>query len=71
MKCPFKVGDLVVYAPSQRIIGHNVMTDFSALRPGEIYKIATIQNDMYVIPEGFEDTPAGGLVWEAFEASKT
>ena len=67
-KCPFTVGDTVVYRPSNRGRGLVVMTDLAALKPGEKYKIARIDNDLYVVVEGFENAVGGGLYWTEFSA---
>jgi hypothetical protein len=65
-QCPFKVGDTVVYRPSDRGRGLGVMTDFAALEPGNQYKIARIDNSVYVVLEGFENAVGGGLYWTEF-----
>ena len=67
-KCPFKVGDRVVYRPSNRGRGLVVMTDLAALKPGERYKIARIDNDLYVVAQGFENAVGGGLYWTEFSS---
>jgi len=41
-KCPFNVGDLVVYKPSQR--GHNLI-DGERLVIGKEYRISAIEQD--------------------------
>ena len=67
-KCPFTVGDVVVYRPSERGRGQSVMTDFARLIPGAKYRIVRIEKDKYIVPEGFENTSAGGLFWTEFSA---
>ena len=67
-KCPFKVDDTVVYRPSNLGRGLDVMTEWAALKPGEKYKITRIDNDAYLIPEGFENAVGGGLYWTEFSA---
>jgi len=42
------------------------MTDLAALKPGEKYKIARIDNNLYVVVEGFEKAVGGGLHWSEF-----
>jgi hypothetical protein len=65
-KCPFKVGDTVVYRPSRHGRGHVIMTDLAALKPGNKYKIVRIVNEVAVVIEGFENSPGGGLYWTEF-----
>jgi hypothetical protein len=64
--CPFKVGDVVIYMPADRGRGHLVMTGFSALAPGNPYKVVRIVKGVYIVPEGFENVPAGGIYWTEF-----
>ena len=65
-KCPFKSGDLVVYKPTSRGLGLSVMTDFRALQPGNRYKVVDVVKDVYLVLEGFENSPGGGLHWSEF-----
>lgn len=44
------------------------MTEWSALKPGEKYKITRIDHDLYIVPEGFEKAIGGGLYWTEFSA---
>jgi hypothetical protein len=67
-KCPFVIDDIVVYRPSQAGHGQIVMTDFARLIPGRKYRIVRIEKDNYIVPEGFENTSAGGLFWTEFSA---
>ena len=69
-KSPFSAGEIVVYKPTPDIIGHNIMTDLVNLIPGRKYKISEIKNGIYIILEGFESSPTGGLYWNAFEKVK-
>jgi hypothetical protein len=66
VKCPFRVGDLVIYKPSSRGRGRIIMTDLSRLIPGEKYKIFRIEDDVYVVVEGFEHSIPSGLFWTEF-----
>ena len=66
-KCPFKVGDTVVYRPSNRGHALDVMID-PKLEKGKKYKIARIDADVSVVVEGFENHHAGGLYWTEFSA---
>jgi hypothetical protein len=65
-KCPFKAGDMVVYQPSSRGRGLIIMTDLAALKLGNKYKIARIDNGVSIVIEGFENSAGGGLYWSEF-----
>ena len=67
-KCPFKIGDVVFYRPSNKGRGMVVMTDLAALKPGNRYKIVRIDNDVYIVIEGLENAVGGGLYWTEFSA---
>jgi len=67
-KCPFKAGDVVVYRPSNKGRGSIIMTDLSALKPGNKYKIARVEEDVYIVPEGFENAVPCSLYWTEFSA---
>jgi hypothetical protein len=69
-QCPFKVGDAVVYRPSDRGRGLVIMTDLAALKPANKYKIARINDGVYVVVEGFENAAGGGLYWTEFAAQR-
>jgi len=64
MDCPFRPGDRVIYKPTQRGKGQVVMTDLARLQPGGEYKVTRIDNGDYVVVEGFENSPGGGLYWQ-------
>lgn len=65
-KCPFKVGDTVVYAPTDVGRGKVIMTEFARLTPGDKYVIARIDKDEYLVLRGFENASVGGLYWTEF-----
>jgi len=65
-RCPFVAGETVIYRPTERGRGYVIMTDLAALKPGTTYKIARIDKDVYVVPEGFERASGGGLYWTEF-----
>ena len=67
-QCPFKVGDTVVYTPSIHGRGWVIMTDPAALQPGRKYTIVRIDKGAYLVVEGFENIPEGGLYWTEFSA---
>jgi hypothetical protein len=67
-KCPFEVGSVVIYRPSGKGRGAIIMTDLSRLAPGQKYKIAKIEDGIYIIPEGFETAIGGGLYWTEFSS---
>jgi len=66
-RCPFEIGESVVYRPSLRGFGLDAMTppDRKLVR-GRTYKIVGIQNDRYVVVAGYSH-PGGGLYWTEFE----
>ena len=66
VKCPFNIGDCVVYSPSTRGRDLLAMSDLANLVPGRRYEIVKIENDAYVFVRGFENTPEGGLYWTEF-----
>jgi hypothetical protein len=66
--CPFKVGDTIVYSPTNKGRGSVIMTRLASLEPGRSYKVAAIHNDAYIVVEGFEDAAGGGLYWTEFHA---
>jgi hypothetical protein len=68
IKCPFNIGDCVVYTPSTRGRNLLVMSVFADLVPGQRYEIVKIENDAYVFVRGFEEVPEGGLHWTEFSA---
>ena len=69
-KCPFKVGKKVVYMPTTRGRGLLVMTDLAMLVPGASYTISRIDDDIYVVIEGFESAVPSGIYWTEFEPEK-
>jgi len=64
--CPFNIGDTVIYKPSTRGRGQSIMTNLAALKPGEKYKVVRVDKGDYIVVEGFEDSPEGGLYWTEF-----
>jgi len=65
-QCPFKVGDTIVYQPSDKGRGEIIMTDLASLKPGNKYKIAKIEEDNFIVPEGFENAVPCSLYWTEF-----
>jgi hypothetical protein len=64
--CPFRVGQTVIYRPSERGIGLDTMTPTSEkLVPGNAYRIASIQDGVYLVVDG-NIHPGGGLHWTEF-----
>jgi|GEM_PF-769875 hypothetical protein len=69
--CPFKVGDMVIYRPSARGLTTDIMSSPSSqLIPGTAYRIIEVQNNAYVIVEGYHH-PGGGIYWTEFKAAVT
>jgi hypothetical protein len=64
-KCPLMMGDTVIYRPRVRMWGLEA-NSAEKLEPGRKYVIQAIQNDDYVVVEGY-DHPGGGLHWTEFE----
>jgi len=62
-KCPFSVGDLVVYSPSRR--GH-ALDDDDLLEIGKSYRIERIEQNVYIVVEGYQH-PGGGIYWTEFK----
>jgi hypothetical protein len=65
--CPFRVGDRVVYRPSDRGYGLEAMND-ERMEPGKTYVVREIAHEYYVLVEG-DHHPGGGLYWTEFEAA--
>ena len=66
---PFRVGDRVVYTPSDR--GSALAANdppAARLTPGHAYRVVEIQEGRYVIVEG-HDHPGGGLHWSESRAA--
>ncbi len=65
--CPFKVGDVVIYRPSTRGLGLEIMASPEGkLTPGHRYVISDIQKENYIVVEGYKH-PGGGLYWTEFQ----
>lgn len=62
-RCPFRVGAIVIYKPSSR--GHG-QDDDHLFEIGKKYRIERIDNDSYVVVEGYQH-PGGGIFWTEFE----
>jgi hypothetical protein len=68
-RCPFKIGEYVIYHPSSRGMALDVMGSPSQkLIPGKTYKVRAIEKDLYIAVEGY-DHPGGGLYWTEFEST--
>jgi hypothetical protein len=68
--CPFSIGDAVVYRPTEKGRAADVMSSSSGkLSPGQNYVVRQVQNDLYVVVEGYEH-PGGGIYWTEFEQSR-
>lgn len=69
-KCPFHIGDVVIYRPSAKGLASEAMTSPKwKLIPGKKYIISDIRNDRYIVVEGIHH-PGGGLYWTEFEFCK-
>lgn len=67
-QCPYKIGDVVIYKPSARGRDLIIMTDLAKLVPNQKYKISRIDDEVYVVIEGFENCLPSGLYWTEFVA---
>jgi|APLak6261680187_1056133.scaffolds.fasta_scaffold30322_2 hypothetical protein len=66
--CPFVIGQSVVYRPSARGIASDVMSPLNEkLVSGHTYRVQRIEQDQYVVPEGYSH-PGGGIHWSEFVA---
>jgi hypothetical protein len=64
--CPFSPGDSVVYRPTRIGRDKSIMTDYAALEVGKEYRVVRVVNGRYVLIEGFENSPGGGMCWSEF-----
>lgn len=65
-QCPFAVGDEVIYKPSSKGYASDVMsTSDGRLIPGEKYVICEVQENLYVVVNGYKH-PGGGIYWTEF-----
>ena len=69
MSCPFKVGDLVMYRPSEKGAGLSANNSpWETPKAGETVKIAAITDGKYLTVEGYQH-PGDGLHWSEFSAA--
>ncbi len=69
-KNPFIVGENVVYCPSIRGRGLLVMTNLADLVPSQEYIIIQIENEEYLVLEGFENSIPNSVHWSEFNSTK-
>jgi len=70
-KCPFQVGEAVIYEPSPKGFYSDVMDPPSQrLVPGQIYIVASVREELYVVVEGYSH-PGGGIFWTEFKSAKS
>ena len=60
--CPFRVGDVVVFKPSERTVGHYQNIERFGVKPGEHYVVKEVREGTFLY---FEDG-AGGWPWSEF-----
>jgi hypothetical protein len=65
-ECPFNVGDVVCFMPSQRTMGHYQDIERFGIKIGDNVQIESIKEGMYLY---FKDG-AGGWPWTEFESVK-
>ncbi len=67
-KCPFTIGECVIYLPSQQ--GHNqqvMFSDSGQLIVGQKYQVVDIEKEFYIVVNGFRH-PSGGIHWSEFKS---
>ena len=65
-KCPYSVGDSVVYDPTEKGYFSDVMASPAGrLVRRKMYRIERIEKDFYVVVEGYSH-PGGGIYWTEF-----
>jgi hypothetical protein len=62
--CPFKIGDVVKFTPTNYDLAKLSVMELYGIKPGEMGKIVKVENDRYVYLE--KSTPGMGLDWELF-----
>jgi len=63
---PFKVGEMVRYKPSRRGLGLDANTPpEQKLVPNRAYRIEAVQQDNYIVVEGYRHS-GGGIHWTEF-----
>ncbi len=68
--CPFQVGDKIIYHPTFRGHGLDVMADEKGqLIPNQIYMIEKIQSNEYIVVEGYTHS-GGGIYWTEFKLAE-
>jgi hypothetical protein len=65
--CPFKPGDTVLYKPSLRGMELATPDMDDKLRFGKKCKVAAVVKERYVVVEGLEQSPGGGIYWTEFQ----
>lgn len=63
--CPFKVGEVVRFKPSERTLGLYQDVEAFGLKVDEVARIAFIKDGTYLYFEG----DRGGWPWNEFEAT--
>jgi hypothetical protein len=64
--CPFKAGDIVIYAPSAVGRAKLEYLDIDGLTPGQPYTVVRVDKNRYLVLDGLEPT---GFRWTEFRAS--
>lgn len=63
--CPFRVGDRVVFSPSERTLGLYQDIDRFGIKVGEQYTVMEIRDGTYL----YFENGAGGWPWNEFQAA--
>jgi hypothetical protein len=61
-KCPFKPGDFVRFSPSERTRNHYQDVEAFGIKIGQVMRIETIKDEVYVIFAGHTE----GWPWNEF-----
>jgi hypothetical protein len=68
-KCPFQIGDKVIYTPSSKGIALEVNSPpTQRLKVRELYTVDAIIDGVYVVVVGYNH-PGTGLYWSEFSLS--
>jgi len=62
MNCPFSIGDIVRFTPSEKTLGHYQNIEKFGIRVGQELPVQNIQDDMYL----YFENDAGGWPWNEF-----
>jgi len=70
-RCPFEPGDVVIYTPTERGLGHTTTEGPLDLVPGDTYVVAEIREGAYLRLKGIKSMASGGIYWTEFTKAKS